>query len=92
MHKATLHKDFISKAMLLCHFRVADGSTLVSGQVKKSSPYPVFQQATVFLSLPMGQMGPIFITSPLLLLKMVTQKFFSITQSIIYAGSELAYL
>lgn len=86
MHEATLHKDFISKAMLLCHFRVADGSTLVSGQVKKSSPYPVFQQA-VFLSSPMGQMGLL-----LLLLKMVTQKFFNITQSIIYAGSELAYL
>lgn len=91
MHEATLHKDFISKAMLLCHFRVADGSTLVSGQVKKSSPYPVFQQA-VFLSSRMGQMGLIFITSPLLLLKMVTQKFFNITQSIIHAGSELAYL
>lgn len=82
-HKATLHKVFIAKEMLLCQFGVADGSALVSGTL---------WQAAVFLSSLTGQMGLPCITSPLLGLKMVTQKFFSIRGIIIYSGSDLACL
>lgn len=86
MHRATLHKVFIAKEMLLCTLRRADGSTFISGHVKQSH---CAQYSSNFLTLltPWTN-GAIFYYQS----TSTSLKIFSTAQSIIIHGeSDLAY-